>query len=147
MAHGFVYLLGNKAMPCYYKIGCTERSPHARARDLSAASGVPHPFQVLLYIEVADHQRVEQRLHQELADFRATTRREFFCFGPDHMGWLWWVFDAYPEALSFASPEWHRYASRPQGPDGYIETWIDNGTYLCMPDRAPLDGQEIGLIA
>jgi hypothetical protein len=138
--YGFVYLLGNKAMPGYYKIGCTERSPHARASELSGASGVPHPFNVLLYIEVADFQRVERRIHQELSDFRATERREFFRFGPDHMNWLWYVFDGHPNALSFASPGWHRYSSRPQFPDEHVETWIKNGEYLCMPSCPPIEG-------
>lgn len=143
MSYGFVYLLGNPAMPCYYKIGCTSGSPHQRAKQLSAATGVPHPFHVLLYIEVTDCHRVERRFHIEMADFRAATDREFFCFGPAHMDWLWWVFDTYEEKLSFASPDWHRYAPRPEFPDEYVDTWADDGTYLCMPDSPPLSGVEL----
>jgi hypothetical protein len=143
MSHGFVYLLGNKAMPCYYKIGCTERSPHARAAQISAATGVPHPFQVLLYIEAPNFQRAEQRLHQELADFRASRNREFFCFGPEHMNWLWHAFKEFPGALSFSSPQWHRFAATPYGPDDYEETWVHDGGYLCLPSKAPLDGIEV----
>jgi hypothetical protein len=145
--YGFVYLLGNKAMPWYYKIGCTERSPHNRAAELSAATGVPHPFHVLLYIEVADFQRVERRMHQEIGDFRANTNREFFCFGPQHMDWLWWMFNAYPGALSFSDPGWHRYATRPEGQEGYVETWIYEGTYLSLPDSPPIDGPVLQLVA
>lgn len=142
MSYGFVYLLGNKAMPNYYKIGCTTGSPCARAGQLSAASGVPKPFHVLLYIEVDNFQRVEQRLHLELSDFRASRRREFFRFGPGHMTWLWYVFETYLERVSFAAPEWHRYAAHPSFPDDYVDTWIDEGDYLHMPSCAPLDEAE-----
>ena len=143
MSHGFIYLLGNRAMPCYYKIGCTQGAPHARAQQLSGASGVPHPFDVNLYIEVEDFQRQEQRMHQELTDFRASDRREFFCFGPAHMPWLWYVFDTFPGALSFASPNWHRYATKPSFPDDYVETWIYDGEYLNMPNSPPIECFEI----
>jgi len=146
MSHGFIYLLGNRAMPCYFKIGCTQGSPHSRAQQLSAASGVPLPFDVLLYIEAADFQRQEQRIHQELADFRASDRREFFCFGPAHMAWLWYLFDAFPKSLGFASPNWHRYAPRPQFPDDHVETWIYEGEYLSMPATAPIESVELMVI-
>ena len=144
--HGFVYLLGNKAMPCYYKIGCTERSPHARAQQL-ATTGVPHPFDVMLYIEVNNFQQVERKFHRELSDFRASGGREFFCFGPVHMDWLWYLFDGYPDNLAFASPAWHKYSYRPQFPDGHVETWIDGGQYLCMPSSPPIEGVELRLVA
>lgn len=147
MSVGFVYLLGNKAMPCYYKIGCTERAPHARARELSAASGVPHPFRVLLYIEVDDYQRAEQRFHREISDYRASSQREFFCFGPAHMTWLWWAFSDFPDRLSFAEPEWTRFAPKPQFPDDHVETWIWGGTHLCLPDVPPIESGGLKLVA
>jgi hypothetical protein len=145
MGYGFVYLLGNKAMPCLYKIGCTERSPHARAAQLSAATGVPTPFDVLLYIEVANFQRVEQKFHEEMADFRASDKREFFCFGPAHMDWLWWAFQGYEGAVAFADPAWQRYGFHTPDnfPEDYVETWVDGDTYLCQPDAPPLDGPEL----
>lgn len=147
MAFGFVYLLANRAMPCYYKIGCTERSPHARAKELAASSGVPHAFDVLLFIEVDDFQAVERRMHIELSDFRANGGREFFCFGPAHMNWVWHVFKNYPRALSFTAPKWQRYADPPWSPDDYEETWIGEGDYLHMPSTPPLDGQSLTLVA
>ena len=143
MSHGFIYLLGNRAMPCFYKIGCTQGSPYARAQQLSGASGVPHAFDVLLYIEVANFQREEQRLHHEMADFRASNKREFFCFGPAHMVWLWYVFETFPEAKSFAYPNWHRYAPKPEFPDDYVDTWIDDGQYLHGPDTGPIESVEV----
>lgn len=75
---GFVYLLKNPAMPGLFKIGCTERSPHARAAVLSRATGVPQPFEVICYLEVVHPQRVEQHIHQELAALRDAKNREFF---------------------------------------------------------------------
>lgn len=147
MAYGFVYLLGNEAMPCYYKIGCTDRAPHQRARELSMASGVPQPFQVLLYIEVEDAQQVERRFHRELAAFRATHQREFFCFGPAHMTWLWYVFETYMDRMAFASPNWHRYSFRPRFPDDYVDTWTDDETYLYPPEAAPLQPGAITVVA
>ena len=143
MSHGFIYLLGNRAMPCFYKIGCTQGSPHARAQQLSGATGVPFSFDVLLYIEIADFQRHEQRIHHELQDFRASNKREFFCFGPAHMGWLWYVFDTYPGALSCSSPHWQKYAPKPSGPDDYVETWIYDGEYLAGPSTAPIESFEL----
>lgn len=75
---GFVYVLGNETMPNLQKVGCTENSPHLRAHELSKATGVPTPFEVLCYIEVADYLRVEQALHKYLEDHRESSRREFF---------------------------------------------------------------------
>lgn len=75
---GFVYLLGNIHMPHVYKIGCTERSPHARAEELSNHSGVPAPFYVICYVEVRDFQQSEKRFHQWLKPYRISENREFF---------------------------------------------------------------------
>ena len=146
MNNGFIYLLGNRAMPGFYKIGCTKRSPYERSRQLSSPSGIPLPFDVLLYIEVNDMQRQEQRLHRELDDFRESYKREFFRFGPDHMSWLWYVFKAFPDVKSFTSIDWVRYAPKPVFPDDYLETWIDDGEYLCMTQTAPIGWSEMTVI-
>jgi hypothetical protein len=146
MNYGFVYLLGNEAMPCHFKIGCTERAPHARARELSNASGVPRPFRVLLYIEVADFQRVERRFHSEMADYRASNSREFFCFGPAHMNWLWNAFENYEGVLAFTQCDWRYFAPTPQFPDDYEETWIYNGEALNLPDTPPIEPGDMRLV-
>lgn len=145
MSYGFVYLLGNKGMPWLYKIGCTTGSPRQRAQQLSCASGVPYPFDLLLYIEVPNCKRVEVQMHTELSDFRASHKREFFCFGPKHMNWLWYVFHAHPDMASFASPDWHQYSKRPEFPADYEETWIGEEQYLHMPSNPPLDGFVVGI--
>lgn len=144
MSYGFVYLLGNAAMPCYYKIGCTERSPHRRAEELSAGTGVPHPFQVLLYIEADNFQKVEQRLHQELSDFRPNPSREFFCFLPLHMNWLRQVFTHHPEKCAYAECDWYEFAPRL---DIKVDTWSSDGEYLHMPSHPPVERGELRLVA
>lgn len=87
---GFVYIIVNDYMPGIYKIGCTERSPHERAAELSKPTGVPAPFEVLCYIEVEHFQAEEQALHTWLGDFRISNNREFFEGGLHcAVGWMW----------------------------------------------------------
>lgn len=88
---GFVYILTNEYMPDVYKVGCTERSPHERASEISKGTGVPAPFEVLCYIEIDNFQNVERELHAWLKQFRISEAREFFCDGLNHaIAWLWW---------------------------------------------------------
>ncbi len=138
MSAGFVYLLGNRAMPCFYKIGCTTGPPSQRALQLSSATGVPHHFDLMLYTEVPNCEAAEQRLHDELTDFRPNMRREFFVFGPAHMAWLWNVFASFPGAQSFSEPCWSLYAPRPTFPDDHVETWVLDGEALSSPDSPPI---------
>lgn len=98
---GFVYVLVNRGMPEIYKVGCTERSPHARAADLSRASGVPGPFEVLCYVEVPDFGRVERDLHRWLQAHRFNASREFFDGGLElAVRLLYW----HRASLSFCAP-------------------------------------------
>lgn len=75
---GFVYVLRNLEMPDIYKVGMTTRSPHARAAELSSATGVPVIFDVVYYAEVADPMAQEKRVHEALAEYRVNHGREFF---------------------------------------------------------------------
>lgn len=79
--YGFVYLLAHEYMPGVYKIGCTERSPHARMADLSSATSIPSPFTMVCYIEVKDMFAVEKKFHIWLKGFRISPNREFFQYG------------------------------------------------------------------
>jgi hypothetical protein len=100
-SHGFVYILTNNYMPGVYKIGCTERSPHARAAELSGSTGVPAPFDVLCYVEVRDFQGVERRMHHWLRELRISPSREFFEGSIElAIRLLWWL----PGRLSFVEP-------------------------------------------
>ena len=75
---GFVYVLQNIEMPEVYKVGMTTRSPHARAAELSSATGVPVIFDVVYYAEVANPMAQEKRVHEALAEYRVNHGREFF---------------------------------------------------------------------
>lgn len=98
-SYGFVYLFGNTAMPNTFKVGCTERSPHLRALELSNASGVPEPFCVICYIEVRDCQQVEREMHAFLSAYRVSDRREFFRGAPADL--LIGLLAHYPGQLAF----------------------------------------------
>lgn len=102
MSIGFVYILTNAYMSGVYKVGCTEKSPHARADELSRPTGVPYPFTVLCYIEVDAFQEVERAAHKWLNNYRISEQREFFNDGLDRaVGFLYW----HPRRLSFAYPK------------------------------------------
>lgn len=77
---GHVYLLKNKSMKGFYKIGHTTNSPQARAEELSKATGVPVNFEVLLSFKVdkfTSSYYVEQGIHEALKDSRVGSK-EFF---------------------------------------------------------------------
>ncbi|WP_137137356.1 GIY-YIG nuclease family protein [Pseudomonas asiatica] len=44
MNYGFIYCLGNQAMPGIYKIGMTERAPSQRCLELSNSTSAPLPL-------------------------------------------------------------------------------------------------------
>jgi hypothetical protein len=98
---GFVYMLANSCMPCYYKIGMTGKPPHRRAAELSASTSVPEKFRVICYVEVDRPNEVERRLHDFLADFRANFEREFFMFRDEHLPWAIGLFQYHPARISF----------------------------------------------
>lgn len=101
---GHVYLLGNIAMPTFFKIGMSG-CPFNRARQLSKATGVPQDFDVLCHIQTVNPSEVERHLHQFLADFRHSSSREFFRFSPEHMPWVVGLFKFHPDATSFSLAE------------------------------------------
>ncbi|KVL59283.1 hypothetical protein WT01_15760 [Burkholderia cepacia] len=78
MSFGFVYVLGNRAMPGVYKVGYTERSPSLRCDELSRSTSVPCAFDLICYAEYAQAHAREQEIHHRLADVRFSPDREFF---------------------------------------------------------------------
>ena len=78
-----IYLLTNLSMPGYVKIGRTTDSVQARMSNLSAASGVPLPFECYFAAEVKDSLKLEKTLHQLFADTRVNPKREFFEVDPE----------------------------------------------------------------
>lgn len=78
MNYGFIYCLGNQAMPGIYKIGMTERAPSQRCLELSNSTSAPLPFDLLFYGEVANPQAVEREIHDYFSLQRVNDSREFF---------------------------------------------------------------------
>lgn len=74
---GYVYVLINGAMKGLCKIGFTRTTPQERAKELSASTGVPLPFEVAFSLWVkGDPAKVEKIAHAALSNRRA--RKEFF---------------------------------------------------------------------
>lgn len=78
MNYGFIYCLGNQAMPGIFKIGMTERAPSQRCAELSSATAAPLPFSLLFYGEVENPQSVEREIHAQFDLERISPNREFF---------------------------------------------------------------------
>lgn len=77
---GFIYFATNPSMPGIVKIGCS-RHPVTRCQQLSAATGVPSPFDLRFCQFVLDMLQIEQTLHQMLDHCRINRDREFFAIG------------------------------------------------------------------
>lgn len=78
MNYGFIYCLGNQAMPGIFKIGMTDRAPAQRCLELSSSTSTPMPFSVLCFGQVEDARSVEAELHDYFKDSRVNQSREFF---------------------------------------------------------------------
>lgn len=79
MEHGFVYILGNHAMPGRYKVGSTSRSPFLRADELGRATGVPMNFTVLGFAAFRNASEVEAELHERFSASRCDGKEFFSC--------------------------------------------------------------------
>jgi hypothetical protein len=76
---GVIYILRNAAFKdSIIKIGMSGWDADTRARQLSNATGVPGPFEVLYEQEVADAGLAEKLIHDRLRDARVSRDREFF---------------------------------------------------------------------
>jgi hypothetical protein len=75
---GYVYILSNESMPGIYKIGCTSKTVKERIDELSRSTGVPTPFTEEASYYVFDMMMAESKLHQELAQYRVSSNKEFF---------------------------------------------------------------------
>ncbi len=79
MSTGFVYIMFNPSLRSgQYKIGKTTRSPADRARELSVATGVPEPYEVLYEEHVLDCHVAESIVHASLKSSRTPSGKEFF---------------------------------------------------------------------
>lgn len=78
--HGYVYILSNPGMPGLLKIGMTRFDPTKRVQELSSATGVHTPFQLVYYREFHDCVAAELEIHSIFATkgLRYNDQREFF---------------------------------------------------------------------
>ncbi len=79
-ANGHIYLLVNTAMPGFVKVGKTTRAPEVRVMELSSATGVPLPFELLFDVAVSDAHAAERYVQSKLEAIgaRVSDSREFF---------------------------------------------------------------------
>lgn len=63
----WVYVIANSSVPNLVKVGCTDRDPQARAKEL-AATGVPGEYVVKFQLEVDNAFAVEKETHRLLGD-------------------------------------------------------------------------------
>lgn len=83
-APGFIYVLINPSLNGLVKIGKTTRSPVNRVNELSSATGVPTPFQLVYWAEFSDCDSAELVLHNIFTErgVRVSDKREFFRLPP-----------------------------------------------------------------
>lgn len=77
---GYVYVLINPSMEGLVKIGKTTQDPKGRAKELSAATGVPTPFIVVFDAYFEDCSKAEEYVQARLEqkNYRVSSSREFF---------------------------------------------------------------------
>lgn len=73
----YVYMLSNPSMPGLVKIGKTTTSPSQRMTELHT-TGVPTPFELEFAAEVENCHSCERDVHGALAQYRLSSKREFF---------------------------------------------------------------------
>ncbi len=72
-----MYILTNRAMPDYVKIGFTTKDLDKKMTELLKENS-PHPFQLFFAKKVDDYKTVEKDLHFELGTNRSHPTRNFF---------------------------------------------------------------------
>ena len=77
---GYIYVMINTAMEGIVKVGRTTRDVHERAKELSAATGIPTPFTVAYDAFFDDCVKAEEYVHAllEQRGYRISQNREFF---------------------------------------------------------------------
>ena len=81
MSVGYMYILSNPAMPGLLKIGFTNRDVQERVGELTAATGVPKPFEIEYYCLTCDVEQIESTCHRHFASKRVPGK-EFFSLAP-----------------------------------------------------------------
>lgn len=77
--NGFIYVMRSAAHEKdIFKVGLTRRTSDLRSAELSRTTGSPDHFLVVQEWAVADCVAVERAVHQRLAAYRLSPKREFF---------------------------------------------------------------------
>ena len=79
---GSIYVLQNKGMKGFYKIGITERDIDVHVSELTKVSGIPYPFELVYSYPVGNYKEAERALHQAFDKQRSNKNREFFKIDP-----------------------------------------------------------------
>jgi hypothetical protein len=74
----YIYILANQSVPGMVKIGMTTRTPVERAKEISNATGVAVPWQVVYSFKCYNSYLLEQELHEHFKTKRVNERREMF---------------------------------------------------------------------
>lgn len=118
---GFIYILINPSMEGLVKVGRTSRDPVDRAKELSAATGVPTPFTLVYKAYFPDCSMAETFIHTRLAErnYRVSPDREFF-FAP-----VYEIIDVVLEAKALFGNEksTNRKSDVSEAPDQYSDLW------------------------
>ena len=78
MSVGYIYILSNPAMQGLLKIGITSREVRDRVTQLSAATGVPKPFEIEYYCLTRDPDEIERSTQEHFSSRRAGRKKEFY---------------------------------------------------------------------
>lgn len=74
---GWVYVITNKSLPGLVKIGFSSKDPSLRARQFDEAA-LPHPYEVVYDILVANPFQMEQTIHRYLKSAGLHEKKEWF---------------------------------------------------------------------
>ena len=75
---GSIYILSTREQRNILKIGCTNRNPIDRVREINQSTGLLIPFGVRAAWRVQNPFSVEKQVHELLAEYRIRNDREFF---------------------------------------------------------------------
>lgn len=78
MEEGYVYILRNDSLKGLLKIGSKTFGAEKRAKQLSNTTAIPTPFIVAYEIYVRHYEEFEKTIHNKLAFYRVSPKREFF---------------------------------------------------------------------
>ena len=67
---GSVYILVNKSMPGWIKVGHTQGLASQHARRMTRKTGVSEPFEVAYEVRCERSEDLEQDIHRELQEYR-----------------------------------------------------------------------------